>query len=328
MNTMEMIKGVLFAIIGILVVVSLAIPIFNGLQGNMAEPTTIDNELRYEAYGTYYDNDTVLVIDGSTATTGTGVTYSVNGVTVSSPHVRSVIFVSDNMVIENNSTDGHMGFYSYTDMDGVSRYNIGTSLGQIMTITFDASEKTLTVTSTANGWTDIICNATYVFTLSTSENAKYGWYNSANKYAEFYWSDGEFKNRTSAVFKSQRFSLTLGEDTVSGYITWDKYNVTVWYDRSTYNYDITAEIVWNGNQVLAPDTLDVYVGGIPTFTVTSDTGDKVENITIERSYGLITAHGKSTDTVMNVLVGIIPLLLVVGLLVSIVGIIAFYTKYR
>lgn len=316
---------VICAVVSVLVIVTIAAPILSSASESLNEKVTYSNSdlVTGMPYGRYWvDEDMTLVLDGTDAATAADVVITVNGETITNnPYGYQIMMESEDVVLtfSGGASQTNMGFITYPN-NGELKKGIGIKIGTVATMNYDASEHTLSIafTSAYDVENSQTYTVDYVFSVANDSAGNYVFTNDNNAVRSTYMTNESLNDGSLAVFISSA-TITIGGTEYSGSLIKDKYS-SRFVSAYTGEYELTLSY---SDSTLIPGTTDVYSGGLPVFTLSIE-GQDPQTANVTKGYFITEITGTSSeDTPIQTMIEIMPLLMIVGVILAIVGTIAY-----
>ena len=326
----KIVSAIMASIIGIVILVSVFVPVIGDAQTTTGDPMTIDNESFYHIPISKYDKDMTIIVDsplGSTSNATT--TITVDGETYA-PSAKGgmIFFMASNwygFLQPTFNTSGVGSVRGYAD-DGTS-ITANFAFGQKSTIEYDHATKTTTITTlTYSTETSavVVSDAPTKAIYGPDPAGGYGYYRAnidGYRLQEMAW--------TSDTMNSNKFVATGGtvNITVNGVAVVVDYLLSdgvVYAAVSNSQYTVTGEYAITGDSELVNGTTDIYdgVGLELTLTVTKTGTEESTTSTFVPDYGLMlsAAHGHKNSGTAYDLLGVVMIVTIAGALLYIVSI--------
>lgn len=312
---MEAISRITYGVISLVVIVLLIattiIPVIEDSQTIVTEAVFSNEEvLTSGEYGSYSDSNVELVFDlsdvGATSIGDAKITYNGKDVTMRSGFNRHEILVTNSLYIEIDGASYSNKIFYVTGIDSTDTMWKGTGItfgNYIFTISYNISNKTVTISSTNEEFTTIVFqNQNYFWSISPKD--QYSYSNSATTMANVYVGQKDIDNNTVGIL-SANATVTVSNVTYQFRCIYDKGGVHVITD---YTGAYTVTYSW-GDLTLVDGSTDVYKGASFTFTLTVNGEDST--LTPLRTFLKYEVEGHETSNSNSMLLAIIPLVAMV-----------------
>lgn len=312
MDTTKFTMGIVGLVVIILMVTGAVIPAVENSETIVTEATFSNEDvLTTGEFGSYSTTSVNLVFDLSadTATTigDAVVTYNGENVNMRSGFNRHMVVVTNSLYIDIDGAGYSNKIFYVTGIDSTDTFNkaTGISFGNyVYTISYDASAKTVSLSSTADGFTTLVFENQDLFWSIAPKN-QYSYSNSAANMASVYVGQKDIENKTVGILASNA-TLTIDDSSYYFECVYDKSGVHVITD---YTGEYTVTYSWGNNLTLVDGSTDVYKGAAFTFTLSVDGSDTT--LTPLRTFLKYEVEGHEVTNSEAALFAIIPLLLII-----------------
>lgn len=291
METKNMVGMILAIAVGVICIGTVMMPTLTDVRQTIGDEVTYYNGGNSPLLMDYYDDDFTMTYDGADTVT-----------------------IGDHSVTRDSTLDYRLMYWEYgrivmghgTSNIQIFDYRTGssaTTINYAATLSYDASENTITVTKDSDSSTVATITADTV--MAVKENGAYVFVASAGIGSAYY--NMEAANNGTLGFLDT--SKTYGEYTLE--IVANKNGISVYGLPDGTEYTATLEVVGGA---LVDGTTDVYQNGTPTFTITI--GEDVLTVSSYR-FGqaiLYEISGHESSGASYDLIGIIPIMTVLALL--------------
>lgn len=309
-------------VVAILLATAVLIPIIDSTQATIGDEITKINESSNINRADYYDEDVTIVLTGvANASDNSGTTITINDIEFENPNVGYVpLCVSDEFLIFFNSkTNSRMGGLTY--FNGSATTSVNLSASHEYTIVYSASDKTINMTNTDlsdSSTTDMLTDyptGDSLFTWKTD-----GSYIQTSDFSNVFVKMDTIEDKTAGVFIIRQNIDIDGVSTPIEGIAYKGGEVII--PPTSGDYDISCNVNVTGLEI-ADGTTDIYTGGTPTFTIslTNTETSVVDTQTLTPTYSFVLekATGHESGGTMYNLLGIIPILVIVGIFMGIIA---------
>lgn len=283
---------VLALVVGGLLVGGLLIPTVSAIQNTVGDPITYTNGGNNAATMDYYDNDFSLVYENNAVTIGDYTLERTN------TDYRIMYWEYGRAILNRTAATHQLSIYDYrTSANAIN-------VDEAATITYSASEKTLTVTKNSDSSTIATITANTVMCLK--DQGEYVFV-AASGIGDSYFTQKDVKDN-----KLGYLDTTITYNELSLEIVYNKSGIVIYGLPEGTEYTATLEVV---GATLVEGTSDVYRGGTPTFTITIGE-DTITESTYRFGQAVIKeAHGHERAGSIYALFGVISILGIVALVV-------------
>lgn len=285
--------------IGVLIVGSLLVPVIKSSQSTMGDKITFTNGTSAGPFMDYYAGDFEMKYNDNAVTIGD---YSLTRDSVID--YRVMYWEYGRIILNKLSYGSALTIYDYRTSSS------GTTVNEAATISYDASEKLLTVTKDSDSSVIKTMVAETVMTLKA--NGAYVFANSSG-IGNAYFTQKNVNNNTLGYLDTV---FTYNDTSLE--IVYNKDGIVIYGLPEGTQY--TASLSVEG-ATLVDGTYDVYEGGTPVFTIQIG-DDTITESTYRFGQATIrTVEGHETDGGAHNLIGVIPVMVILALLVVAVTVI-------
>lgn len=321
----KLIGTIMTIVVGIILTGALLVPIVTDAQAKSGDEITKTTDGASEIRSDYYTEDVTVIITSATdATTAGDATVTVNGDTVTNDSGISVpiVFTLNTYISLADDSADSIGYYRFYSTTTPTMGNF--AFGHTYTITYDASEDTVSMTDkdlSDNTTSTVVSDLDTAYFFAAKEGGAYAYgHRDSYTFGNFYVNDSMLSSDLLGLFRLAG-TATVGETTVKYVVVVSDASVDVIVD-SGYTATVSLEVL---NEELVDGTADIYNHGVAylNLTISDDDSDDVYSAALVPLdfWALDSADGHDATGPAYAVYAVVPVVVIIAIMMLAVGMI-------